>query len=247
MPANPSVPSLLAIETATEFCSVAVHCARVTFHEYAHAGQQHSEMLLPMVERVLTQAGIALSDLDAIAFSAGPGSFTGLRIACGVAQGLAFAQGLPLLPVASLDALALVAQEGMTLPERQEQQVLCAVDARMGEVYAAHLKISPQGQVTCVQSAQVLKPEALLAHYDALHFDALVGNAWERFSALTAWGRVSASHIHADAQPDARQILQLGLQQWAQGQAVAADLAHPLYVRNRIALTTAERQAGARL
>ncbi|TAK92084.1 MAG: tRNA (adenosine(37)-N6)-threonylcarbamoyltransferase complex dimerization subunit type 1 TsaB [Burkholderiaceae bacterium] len=237
MPVHHASPSLLAIETATELCSVAVHCANQIWHVSAHAGQQHSEMLLPMVRDVLSQANMTLADLDAIAFGAGPGSFTGLRIACGVVQGLAFAQRIPVLPIPSLEALAQVGSG----------QVLCAVDARMGEVYAAHYAVSPDGVIECVRAAQVLKPEALLDQMAAQNFITLIGNAWKIFPVLSDWGRGHAQKIIADVYPDARQILQRALVHWAAGLAVSAELAHPLYVRQRIALTTAEREAGQRL
>lgn len=247
MPANlaPHRPSILALETATELCSVALHHAGHTWQETLHAGQHHSEMLLPMVQRVLAQAGIALAGLDAIAFGAGPGSFTGLRIACGVAQGLAFAHDLPVLAVPSLEALALEAQGS----------ILCAIDARMGEAYVAHYKVSTQIQsqthsqiqTTCLQAAQVLKPQALIAQFDALSFDCLLGNAWQNLPELAAWAGTHTNVVRADCQPTAQQILMLALTQFAQGKAVPAEAASPLYVRNRIALTTAERLTGARL
>ena len=228
-----SFPSILALETATEFCSVAVCHAGQQWQESVHAGQQHSEMLLPMIKRVLAQAKIGLADLDAIAFGAGPGSFTGLRIACGVAQGLAFAHDLPVLAVPSLEALALEAQGS----------VLCAMDARMSEVYVAHFAVAA-AQTTCLQAAQVLKPQALMAQFEAISFDVLVGNAWERFPELAQWAATHTKVVRANVQPHAQQILTLALTQFAQGKALSAETVSPLYVRNRIALTTAERLAG---
>jgi tRNA threonylcarbamoyladenosine biosynthesis protein TsaB len=258
MPVISPSPSLLAIETATELCSVAVHHAGHTWQETLQAGQQHSTMLLPMVKRVMEQAGATLSQLDAIAFGAGPGSFTGLRIACGVAQGLAFAHDLPVVAVPSLEALALAAQAS------ESRNVLCAIDARMGEVYVAQYRIgigastdnsSTDAHTECLQKAQVLKPEALMAQFDAQTFDCLLGNAWERFPELVTWAQkhtqahtqAHAQEIRADCQPNAGQVLRIATREFIAGNAVAAEMVSPLYVRNRIALTTIERNTGARL
>lgn len=231
-----SAPSILALETATEFCSVALCHAGQQWQETLHAGQQHSEMLLPMIKRILLQADIGLSNLDAIAFGAGPGSFTGLRIACGVTQGLAFAHDLPVLPVPSLEALAL----------GNQGSVLCAIDARMNEVYVAHYAVSEK-QTDCLQMAQVLKPQAVMEQFEALSFDVLAGNAWERFPALAQWATTHARSVRSDLQPNAQQVLALAQLQLTQGKALPAEAVSPVYVRNRIALTTAERLAGSSL
>ena len=119
---------LLALDTSTEYCSAALLCDAELTHSEAHAVQRHSELILPMIEQLLSAAGVTLTQLDGIAFGSGPGSFTGLRIACGVAQGLAFGAGLPVVPVGTLLALA---------EEADALNVISCLDARMGEVYHA--------------------------------------------------------------------------------------------------------------
>src|SRR5664279_3042952 len=120
---------VLARETGSEWCSVAVGEGTQWIVRELHAGQTHSERILPMVDAVLTEAGIALRDLSGIAFGAGPGGFTGVRIACGVAQGLALGADIPVVPVSTLAALCEVARRTHGWP-----RVLAALDARMGEV-----------------------------------------------------------------------------------------------------------------
>ena len=125
--------NLLALDTSTEFCSAALLRGESLTHREAHAVQRHSELILPMIEELLASADFELSQLDGIAFGAGPGSFTGLRIACGVAQGLAFGVDIPVVPVGTLVALA---------QETGADKVIACLDARMGEIYhAVYLRI----------------------------------------------------------------------------------------------------------
>src|SRR5258706_7642337 len=120
--------NLLALDTSTEYCSAALLRGEELTHREAHAVQRHSELILPMIEDLLGAGGLELEQFDGIDFGAGPGSFTGLRIACGVAQGLAFGAGLPVVPVGTLIALA---------QESGASRVIACLDARMGEVYHA--------------------------------------------------------------------------------------------------------------
>jgi tRNA threonylcarbamoyladenosine biosynthesis protein TsaB len=119
---------ILALETSTEFCSVALYLDDKILTQEILAERRHSEIVLPMVQEILADAELTLAQLDGIAFGAGPGSFTGLRIACGVAQGLAFATNLPIVGVSTLEAIA---------QQTGEQKIIAALDARMGEIYHA--------------------------------------------------------------------------------------------------------------
>ena len=130
---------IISIETSTEYCSVALWQDGVLTGRGEHAGQKHSEMLMAMLDGVLKEAGVILAQLDGIAFGAGPGSFTGVRIACGVAQGLALGANLPVIGICTLQAVAL---------ESGHDKVISALDARMAEVYFAVYETSEAGWIT---------------------------------------------------------------------------------------------------
>ncbi len=189
----------------------------------------HSQAILPMVQELLAEAGISLSQCDAIAFGAGPGSFTGVRTACGIAQGLAYGAGLPVLPLVTLDAMALACRE-----QTGATDVLAVLDARMGEVYWAQYR-----------GAELVAGPALCAPADVAPLDVA--------GVLTACGNGLAAYPDAFAarpymagalveiMPHARQLAQLAVAALAAGGAVAAAQAQPLYLRNKIAYTSAER------
>ena len=235
---------VLALETGSEWCDVAVGDGTHWAVRSHHAGQAHSERIISMVDAALAEAGVALRDLDGIAFGAGPGAFTGVRIACGIAQGLSLGTGAPVVPVSTLKALAEVARRshGWT-------QVLAAQDARMGEVYVAAHRFEA-GRWLDVAPAAVLPPSAVTLPDAA---NAIPGAArWfgggSGFAAYPDLGSTLAlAGIDAALRPDAQAIGDLALPVLRAGGGVTAALALPIYVRNRVALTTAERAAGARL
>jgi tRNA threonylcarbamoyladenosine biosynthesis protein TsaB len=228
---------LLAIDTATEICSVALACGDDVTERSEVVGQGHSERLLPMVDALLRDHGLRLADCDAIAFGAGPGAFTGLRIACGVAQGLAFGAGKPVVPVGNLAALALVAAQASAPAGR----VLAAIDARMNEVYWA--LYTYVGGVVEQQIAPSLAAAAeLVAICRQLAPDLVAGNALLAFPALAA--QLDAA-VAPNARASAAPIARLAARIHASGGAVAPALAAPLYVRDRVALTVDERRAAA--
>src|SRR5882672_2881492 len=143
-----------SIETSTEWCSVALWASGEIAALERRAGMRHSELALPMLDRLLAAAGCSIAQLDAVAFGAGPGSFTGLRIACGVAQGLAFARGLPVIGVSTLEAMA---------EESGEARVVACLDARMHEVYYSAIEKTGPGwreiiPAQCVAPAAVKLP-----------------------------------------------------------------------------------------
>jgi len=230
-------PTLLAIDTATEVCSVALARGDHVSERAEAVGQKHSERILPMVQALLGEAQLQLGDCDAIAFGAGPGAFTGLRIACGVAQGLAFGAGRPVVAVGNLEALALAASE--RAPEARH--ILAAIDARMQEAYWALYAID--GDRLVEQCPPALASAAELAEACRRHAPQLVaGNALKCFAEV-------ATGLACECAPDARagaaSIARLAMRKLADGGALPAELAAPLYVRDRVALTIDERRAVA--
>ena len=229
---------ILALDTSTEWCSVAVGDGREWHRRDELAGQAHSDRLLPMAREALAEAGWALSELDGIAFGAGPGSFTGVRIGCGVAQGLAFGADLPVLPVATLEALA---QEAFRT--RAWQKVLAVLDARMREVYvAAYARVDDVWREAMAPA--VLPPGGVRCPSGNAEWFG-VGNGFAAYPELAA--ELSLAHVAADAYPTARAIGELALPRFAAGAGVAAAEAAPMYVRQRVALTAAEQAQGVRL
>ncbi len=229
---------ILAFDASTEVCAVALGDGTRWAERTEHAGQRHSELLLPMIRALLAEARLALADLDGIAFGAGPGSFTGLRIACGVAQGLAFGANLPVVGVATLEAMAETARatHGWT-------RVVAALDARMQEVYLAAYE--RDGECWRVHFEPcVVKPNA--APLPAGRWSG-AGNGFAAYPALRECLAGALSACDERIFPTAVAIGNLALPRFAAGEGVAARDAAPLYVRHRVALTTAERDAGIRL
>ncbi|MGE8498404.1 MAG: tRNA (adenosine(37)-N6)-threonylcarbamoyltransferase complex dimerization subunit type 1 TsaB [Pseudomonas sp.] len=218
--------TLLALDTATEACSVALlHEGRVTSH-YEVIPRMHAQRLLPMIKQLLANAGVPLSALDAIAFGRGPGAFTGVRIAIGVVQGLAFALDRPVLPVSNL---AVLAQR--SLREQGANQVAAAIDARMDEVYWGCYR-NDQGEMRLAGVEAVLPPEQVSLPRDA---------SGEWFGAGTGWGTYAARMPVAiqgsdnGLLPHAEDLLNLARFAWSRGEAVAADDAQPVYLRDKVA------------
>jgi tRNA threonylcarbamoyladenosine biosynthesis protein TsaB len=230
---------LLAFDTSTHWLSVACGADAAWYVRGEPAGQAHSERLLPLVDAVLAEAGWSLRSLDGIAFGAGPGSFTGVRIACGVAQGLGLGADLPLVPVPTLEALAQAAWR-----EHSATHVVACLDARMREVYVAAY-VREEARWNEILAPAVLAPSdvAMPSRGHAAWFG--IGGGFAAYPALAT--QLALQHVHADAVPDARAIGELAQPRLAAGEGVAAVDALPLYVRHRVALTTAERAAGARL
>ena len=217
--------TLLALDTATEACSVALlHDGKVTSH-YEVIPRLHAQKLLPMIQQLLADAGIGLSAVDAIAFGRGPGAFTGVRIAIGVVQGLAFALERPVLPVSNL---AVLAQRAFR--ERGVRQVAAAIDARMDEVYWGCYR-EESGEMRLAGVEAVLAPQLAALPDDA---------TGEWFGAGTGWGygeRINVALTGQDASllPHAEDLLSLARFAWARGEAIPADEAQPVYLRDKVA------------
>ena len=219
--------NLVAIETSTEQGSIAVWSDGVVLRRACPPGVAHSQTLLPLLCATMSEAGLAFAALDGIAFAAGPGSFTGLRIACGVAQGLAFAHDLPLVPVGTLDAMAL-ASGG--------ERVLVLLDARMGEVYCGQFAAAvPLAAPELCQPAALPLPEA--AGWLAC------GNGLAAYPVLRQRLAACVQSWQPELMPDAAAVAHLAAPRLARGEGVDAAGATPLYVRNKVALTVAERLA----
>lgn len=221
---------ILAFDTSTPLCSTSVWLDGVVYSKEIHAGRNHSELLLPMIHDILAEAQVVLAQLDCIAFGAGPGSFTGLRIACGVAQGLAFASDLPTVGISTLEAVA---------KKTNEQKIIVALDARMGEIYhAVYIKsgdsfetisfpilcrphqappISGDGWIGCGSGFDIFQEELFSLYHDNI------------------------SGIKPNIQPHATEIAQLAAIKFAEGSYTDPVNASPVYIRNKVALKESER------
>ena len=234
---------LLAFDTSTEALSVAVwrdDGAAASPWQYSGAGgAQASADLIAQVLALLQQAGLGLAELDAICFGCGPGSFTGLRTACAVAQGLAFGAGVPVLPVGSLLAVAEAARLQQAQPEAA-RQVTALLDARMDELYLARYAYA-DGVWTELQAAVLVRPEDARTPADAGPSDLVAGNVFATYGARL--DGLAPGLARVAALPQATAMLRLAPALLAQGRAVAPAQALPLYVRDKVAQTTAERAA----
>lgn len=220
---------ILALETSTELGSCALWRDGLLSERICPPGRSHSETLLPLVRELLVEAGIKVGDLDAIAFGAGPGAFTGLRVACGAAQGMAAATDRPLIPVTSLEAMATAAAA---------PQVLTLLDARMGEVYAGRYVAGKAGYAL-LGEIRVVDPAAL---------DLPTGGDWLACgNALTAYPALASRLLEAGIAgqpgilPTAAVVARIAAARAARGEGIDAALAAPLYIRDKVAKTVAER------
>ncbi len=223
---------LLAIETATEACSVAVLVDGEVIERFEIAPRRHTELALPWAHALLAEAGIAKSQLDAIAVGRGPGAFTGVRLAIALAQGIALALDRPLLPVSTLAVLAMQAKG---------DRVIAAIDARMGEIYVASFDRDGPGMVAT--SAEVVVAPAAYLLPDGTSWNG-VGTGFDAAeSALTARLQSQLASVDALALPHAADVARLGALAFARGEAIAPERIEPAYLRNNVALTLVEQQA----
>ncbi|NLZ78604.1 MAG: tRNA (adenosine(37)-N6)-threonylcarbamoyltransferase complex dimerization subunit type 1 TsaB [Gammaproteobacteria bacterium] len=218
--------TLLALDTATEACSVALLHNGQVFSRYAVIPRLHAQSLLPMISEVLAEAGVAKTAVDAIAFGRGPGAFTGLRIAVGVVQGLAFALECPVLPVSNLAAIAQRACR-----EQGVRQVAVAIDARMDEVYWGCYSWV-DGEV-CLQGVEaVVPPEQAQLPRTAQGEWFAAGTGWQAYAERI---QVPVSGRAEQLLPHAEDILTLAQGMWQRGEAVSAQAAQPIYLRDQVA------------
>lgn len=223
--------NIIALDTSTEYCSLALWLDEKIISREILAGQRHSELLLPMLQTMLTEAEVALNQIDGIAFGAGPGSFTGLRIACGIAQGLAFAQNIPIVGISTLEALA---------QQVDTPKILAALDARMGEIYFAAYEQTAAGW-SGIHPPQLCRPETI---------PKVVGKGWTGCGSgfdlyqriLSETYRKNLFQIIPGCYPHAREIAQLAVVKFVQGEGRSAEEALPVYIRNKVALKESERR-----
>jgi len=226
--------TLIAIETSTECCSAALLRDGTLSARSELAPRRHAELILPMIESLLDEAGVSRRQLDAIAVGRGPGAFTGVRLAISVAQGLALALDIPVVPVSSLAALAQDAPAGVG------ETILAVIDARMGEIYAGCFQRSANGLVEGIDDESVGLADELIippAH-------SIVGSGWAAYAeALSRRLKNAPAFADGARYPQARAIAQLAAPQFAAGHSVAPELALPVYLRDKVALTLQEQRA----
>ncbi|PIJ51419.1 tRNA (adenosine(37)-N6)-threonylcarbamoyltransferase complex dimerization subunit type 1 TsaB [Erwinia sp. OLTSP20] len=221
---------ILALDTATEACSVALLDNHQVLATFEHCAREHTQRILPLVQQLLAEAGVTLNQLDALAFGRGPGSFTGVRIGIGIAQGLALGAGLPLIGVSTLQTMAQGAWR-----RQGASQVLAAIDARMGELYWAQYRRDNQGRWLGETSEAVVKPERAQADIATLsgHWTP-VGTGWQAWPQLAESDRVTLNACEVTL-PSAEDMLPLAADALARGATVDAEHAEPVYLRNEVA------------
>ncbi|MDH2912867.1 tRNA (adenosine(37)-N6)-threonylcarbamoyltransferase complex dimerization subunit type 1 TsaB [Kosakonia sp. HypNH10] len=221
---------ILAIDTATEACSVALWNDGTTFAHFELCPREHTQRILPLVRAALADADVKLTDLDALAFGRGPGSFTGVRIGIGIAQGLALGAELPMIGVSTLATMAQGAwrKTGAT-------RVLAAIDARMGEVYWAEYQRDADGVWQGEATEAVLKPEAVSERLQQLDGSwAMVGTGWGAWPELAANSPLTLTDGEM-LLPTAEDMLPIARQLFAAQKWVAVEQAEPVYLRNEVA------------
>lgn len=222
---------ILAIETSSEACSVALSQGREALYRHTDQPRKHAELVLPMVEELLVETGLSLTDLDAIAYGQGPGAFTGLRIAAGIVQGLAFGASLPVIAVSSLAVLAHRAwrDAGVT-------RCYAAFDARMGEVYWGGYEIVREGEVTLVGRECVCAPDDVASSAGVVSASGWsgAGSGWCYQKAL----ELSTGPLQQclpSLLPHSLDLLALARTEWIAGKAMSAEQVVPVYLRNNVA------------
>jgi tRNA threonylcarbamoyladenosine biosynthesis protein TsaB len=221
---------LLALDTSTEACSVALFIDGEMRQRFEITPKAHTKLLLPMVESLLAEAELKLSQLDALAFGCGPGSFTGLRIATGVVQGFAFGADLPVVPVSTLAALA---------QNFSAELSFVAMDARIGEIFWGVYQKNADGFVELVGKEAVLPVEKIEFPQQAAIG---IGSGWRVYhDELLARTNGLVSQIESDVLPQSSTIAELGVYGFQRGLAVAAEFAQPVYLRDKVAQTELER------
>lgn len=245
MTSGTAYPAILALDTAQEDCGAALLLpGGECFECVERVGSRHSERVLSMVRDLLSEAGLDKRSIGLVAFGEGPGSFTGLRVACGVAQGLAWALEIPTAPVSNLEAEAEWLRSAQ--PDAGGKVIAVLNDARMQECYAGAWRIpeDPQARLERLSGPVLIKPADAQAYLDNQHAAFLCGSAREAYFKGTA-----LEHFPGGMAAASRPVSIARIARWIfdEGKTVRPELAHPVYVRDRVALTMAERAAGERL
>lgn len=227
---------LLAVETATEACSAALYLDGEVIERYQVAPRDHAQLILPMIDGLMSEAGLQLADLDALAFGRGPGSFTGIRIATGVIHGLALGSELQVVPVSTL---AAVAQEFFDRNGERCDTAFTAMDARMGEIYFAVYRRNASGFAELLGEEKVMPAESVM--FPGAH-GAGIGTGWGVYREVLMEklaGQVDL--VETGNLPRAGAIARLGARGFEQGLAVDVEDAQPVYLRNKVAKKESER------
>ena len=220
---------LLAVDTATEACSAALYVDGEITQQYQVAPREHTQLILQMIETLLAESELSMGQLDALAFGRGPGSFTGVRIATGIIQGLGFALDLPVVGVSTLAAMAQQACH-----EHHAQSVLCAIDARMGGVYWAEYLKAENGLMRLSGTEEVLTPDATPL-VEGSQWTA-VGSGFKAHSEiLQARFANNINNTFEDVLPQSKYMTVLAAESYSNGEAVQAKFASPVYLRNNVA------------
>ncbi len=226
---------ILSLDTSTEACSVALKLDDEVLENFQLQPRKHTQLLLPMVEEILAEAGIKLQQLDAIAFANGPGSFTGLRIATGVTQGLAFGADLPVIPVTTLETMAFT-----LFRERFAHYIISSLDARMGEVYWAAYHWNGNG-FDCIAQPEVIAPDQVSLINPIADADWVgAGNGWQLLDQFSPVMQSLVQQTYPDLLPQAGDIARLAELYWQQGKTVSAEEAIPVYLRDNVAFKKGE-------
>jgi tRNA threonylcarbamoyladenosine biosynthesis protein TsaB len=240
---------LLAIETCTEACSVALWLDGELYERYGVVPRQHAELTLPWAEELLAEAGIAKSQLDAIAVGRGPGAFTGVRLGISLAQGIALALDRPVVPVSTLAALAmrasLLAESIGDGRQPASLSVLAAIDARMSELYVGHFDLR-DGDAIALSEEALAVPDTVALPADRAGWYG-VGTGFAALGGALGM-RLGAQLLAMDAEalPHASDIARLAVHAFARGEALAPERVEPAYLRNHVALTLVEQAAAKR-
>lgn len=231
--------ALLAIETSTEACSAALMMGDAIITRSEIAPRRHAELILPMIQSLLEEAGISRRRLDGIAVGRGPGAFTGVRLAISIAQGLALGLDLPVVPVSSLAALALDAPSDVA---STGNAILAVIDARMGEIYAAAFQRSEEGLVESISPETVGHADQLILPQRAQW--SVVGTGWDAYRDVLLT-RLPAIPVFAQGAryPQASAVLRLAAPQFLRGAGLLPEAALPVYLRDKVALTQNEQRA----
>lgn len=220
---------ILAIDTATEACSAALWLEGEVSRRFELAPRRHTELLLPMVDELMAEAGLVVAQLDAISFGRGPGSFTGVRIATAAAQGLAWAADLPVVPVSTLEAIAQA-----TIDEQNAEAVATAIDARMSEIYWATWLRADEGRAVLQGEEQVIPPHQI-PELTGEHKWHACGSGWDVYGeVLQPQTGIAPGKIDRERLPDAAVIARIAADAFQKGETVSPADALPVYLRNKV-------------
>lgn len=241
---------LLAFETSTEACSVALWLDGEVLARHALAPRQHAELALPWADALLAEAGVAKSQLDAIAVGRGPGAFTGVRLGVALAQGVALALERPVVPISTLAALAMranvLAEAESDADAEAPIEALAAIDARMNELYVARFALCDGDAVALGEEALAVPGTVTLpAAHGVRRYG--VGTGFAALGGALRTRFMDYLHaVDAEALPHAGDVARLAVRAYARGEAVAPERVEPAYLRNHVALTLAEQAAAKR-